>query len=300
MAESVLAYKLDPVAFVKVRLATVPEVETKLVIVPSIDVSVLIVAILAINASPVAELKPKLVAKRFVEVVLVPVALTQVILVKSSGPESTRFSMVAVVAAKIVLVELVKMALGANKFVIVEEFEVRFVIEPVEALKLVTKRLTPVAETKVRFVTVPLVERRFVKVPVVALIVVALKVVTPSVSIVAFVAYKFVVVAFVEVTLPKTAFQRLVALPSENARSADGMRSEFTNEETAKKLVVAFVTEAFARVAVPVAVRSEVERPPKRLSVVVVKAPRAETLCRVSRPSVLEKLQFDPSAKQMA
>ena len=80
---------------------------------------------------------------------------------------------------------------------------------------------------------------------------------------------------------------------------------EFTKPVTARKLVVAFVIEASVivvdwRLVVPVAVRSEVERPPKRLSVVVVKAPRAETLCRVSRPSVLEKLQLEPSAKQMA
>lgn len=169
----------------KVRLATVPEVDTRLVTVPLIEVRVLIVAILATSESPVACVKPKLEAKRLVEVVLVPVAFTQVILVKSSGPDKTRFSMVAVVAAKIVLVELVKIALGAKRFVIVEEFEVRFVIEPVAALKFVTKRLTPVAETNVRSEMVPLVATRFVKVPVVALIVVAENVVTPSVSMIA-------------------------------------------------------------------------------------------------------------------
>lgn len=71
------------------------------------------------------------------------------------------------------------------------------------------------------------------------------------------------VVTDVEVTWPKIAFQRLVAVPSENARSEDGMRFEDTKLVTARKLVVAFVMEAFAIVAVPVAVRSEVERPPK-------------------------------------
>jgi hypothetical protein len=80
---------------------------------------------------------------------------------------------------------------------------------------------------------------------------------------------------------------------------------EFTNEETAKKLVVAFVIEASVivvdwRLVVPVAVRSDTVRPPKSVTVVVVKAPRAVTDWSVSRPSVLEKLQFDPSAKQMA
>ncbi len=63
---------------------------------------------------------------------------------------------------------------------------------------------------------------------------------------------------------------------------------------------MAFVIEAFAMVAVPVAVRSEVVRPPKSWTVVVVKLPRAVTDWRVSRPTVLEKLQFDPSAKQIA
>ena len=218
----------------KVRLATVPEVDTRFVTVPLIEVRVLIVAILATSESPVACVKPKLVAKRLVEVVLVPVAFTQVILVKSSGPLKTRFSMVAVVAAKIVLVELVKRALGAKRLVIVEEFEVRFAIEPVDALKFVTNKLTPVPETKVRSEMVPLVATRFVKVPVVALIVVAENVVTPSVSIVAFEAYKFVVVTEVEVTFPRTAFQRFVAEPSENARSEDGMRFEFTKLDTAR------------------------------------------------------------------
>lgn len=85
------------------------------------------------------------------------------------------------------------------------------------------------------------------------------------------------VVTDVDVTWPKFAFQRLVAFPSENVRSEDGMRSEFTLEDTARKLVVAFVIEAFAMVAVPVAVRSEVERPPKSWRVVVVKLPRAVT-----------------------
>jgi len=78
------------------------------------------------------------------------------------------------------------------------------------------------------------------------------------------------------------------------------MRFEFTNEDTTRKLVVAFVMEALAIVAVPVTEASEVESPPKSCTVVVVNDPRAVTDWRVSRPIVLEKLQFDPSAKQMA
>lgn len=71
------------------------------------------------------------------------------------------------------------------------------------------------------------------------------------------------VVTDVEVTWPKFAFQRLVAEPKENARSEDGMRFEDTKLVTARKLVVAFVMEAFAMVAVPVTEASLVERPPK-------------------------------------
>lgn len=71
------------------------------------------------------------------------------------------------------------------------------------------------------------------------------------------------VVTEVEVTFPRIAFQRLVAEPRENVRSLEGMRSEETNEDTARKLVVAFVINALARVAVPVAVRSDVVSPPK-------------------------------------
>lgn len=188
VAESVLAYKEEPVAFSKLNVAIVPEVEVRVVIEPFTDVSVLMEAMLEISESPVALVKPKLEANRLVLVVFVPVAFTQVMLVRSSGPESTRFSMVAVVAAKIVAVALVKRAAGAKRLLIVEEFEVRFVMSPVEALKFVTNKLTPVPETNVRLEMVPEVETRFVKVPVVAEIVVALKVVTPRVSMKAFVA----------------------------------------------------------------------------------------------------------------
>ncbi len=56
--------------------------------------------------------------------------------------------------------------------------------------------------------------------------------------------------------------------------------------------------DALAIVAVPVAVRSEVERPPKSWTVVVVKLPRAVTDCNVSRPTVFVKLQNEPFERQ--
>lgn len=170
---------------VKLSVATVPEVDTRFVTVPLIEDSVLIEAMLAMRESPVAFVKPKLEAKRLVLVVLVPVAFTQVMSVRLSGPESTRFSIVAVVAAKTVEVDCVKRAEGEKRFVIVDELLEKLLIVPAAALKLVTNKLTPVPDTKVRSVIVPLVETRFVKVPVVALIVVAENVVTPRVSMMA-------------------------------------------------------------------------------------------------------------------
>jgi hypothetical protein len=124
--------------------------------------------------------KPKVVAKRFVEVVLVPVAFTQVILVRLRGEPRTKFVMVAVVAVRFTIVEDVNVAEGEKRFVIVEELlEVKLLIDPVPALKFVTKRLVPVALANRKFVIVP--EE-------------ALKVVTPSVSMKALVAERFVVV----------------------------------------------------------------------------------------------------------
>jgi hypothetical protein len=84
-----------------------------------------------------------------------------------------------------------------------------------------------------------------------------------SCDVVAKDAKRSVVETLVEVTLPSVAFQRLVAVPSENVRSEDGIRFEDTKLVTAKKLVVAFVMEALAMVAVPVTEASEVVRPPK-------------------------------------
>lgn len=75
-------------------------------------------------------------------------------------------------------------------------------------------------EVPVLFPNKRLVANRLVEVVLVPVAFTQVRPVTPKVSTVrlakeAFVAYRFVVVAFVEVTLPRTAFQRLVALPSE-------------------------------------------------------------------------------------
>ena len=187
-------------------------------------------------------------AKRLVEVVFVPVAFTHVMFVRLSGAVRMRFAIVAVVALKIVEVDWAKDAFGANRLVIVEEFEVRFVMEPVPAFRFVTKRLTPVAFANRKFVIVP--EE-------------ALNVVTPRVSMKALVAKRFVVVTEVEVTLPRYAFQRWVASPRVKARSAAGRRFELIAPVMAKFVVVPFVIVVFWREVVPVAVRSEVVRPPK-------------------------------------
>jgi hypothetical protein len=178
----------------------VPEVEVSVVIEPFTEVRVLMLAMFEVSESPVALVKPKVVAKRLVEVVLVPVAFTQVILVRLSGEPRTKFVMVAVVAVRLTIVEDVNVAAGEKRFVIVEELLVKLLMVPAEALKFVTKRLVPVAFANRKFVIVP--EE-------------ALKVVTPSVSMKAFVAERFVVVTLRAVTSPRAAFQRLVRVPSE-------------------------------------------------------------------------------------
>ena len=203
-----------------------------------------------------------MVAKRFVDVVFVPVAFTHVMFVRLRGAPRTRFVMVAVVALKRTEVEEVKTADGEKRFVIVDDELVRFVIVPAPALKFVTNKFTPVAFAKRKFVMVP--EE-------------ALKVVTPRVSMLALVAKRFVVVTEVEVTLPRYAFQRWVASPKVKARSAIGSRLELMRPVIAKFVAVAFVIVVFWREVVPVAVRSLVVRPPKSWIVVVVKLPRAVT-----------------------
>jgi hypothetical protein len=91
----------------------------------------------------------------------------------------------------------------------------------------------------------------------------------------------------------------LVAVPREYVRSAAGMRSELTWPKTAKFVVVPFVSVVFWSEVVPVAVRSEVVRPPKNWTVVVVKLPRAVTDWSVSRPAAWEG-QPTPFERQTA
>ncbi len=266
------------------KVAMVPEVEVSVVIEPFTEVRVLMVAMFEVSESPVAFVKPKVVAKRFVEVVLVPVAFTQVILVRLSGEPRTKFVMVAVVAVRFTIEEDVNVAAGEKRFVIVEELLVKLLIDPVPALKFVTKRLVPVALANRKFVIVP--EE-------------ALKVVTPRVSTKALVAKRLVVVTEVLVTFPRFAFQRLVAFPSENARSAAGMRLELTAPVTAKLVVVPLLMVVFWREVVPVAVRSETVRPPNKVTLEVAKAPRFVTEARVSASAEVEG-QPTPLDKQMA
>jgi len=98
----------------------------------------------------------------------------------------------------------------------------------------------------------------------------------------AFVAKRFVDVELVEVVFPKYPFHRFVTLPRLKARSVVGMRFEETVPET---------------VRVEVTVRVEALAPPKRESVVVVKAPRLETIWRVSDSVVAG--QPTPFARQI-
>jgi hypothetical protein len=199
------------------------------------------------------------VAYKFVLVVLVPVAFTQVMSVRLSGPVRMRFVIVAVVAANVVAVA-----------------------DPV------------VMELVVRFVMVDEVARRFVMVPVVAL-----RLVTPRLVIFEKVANKLVVVTDTDVTDPKDAFQRLVAFPRENARSVVGMRFELTVPETMRVLVtVRVLAVAPLRMrTVPVVVRSEVVSPPNKERASEVVAPRAVTEARVSASGVTT--QPTPFERQM-
>lgn len=91
VADRTLALSVEPVAFVKLSVAIDPEVEVSVVIVPLELVSVLAAMMLELSETPVAEEKPNWVAKKLVEVVLVPVALLQVRLVRENGPVRTRF-----------------------------------------------------------------------------------------------------------------------------------------------------------------------------------------------------------------
>ena len=271
-------------AFSKLKVVIVPEVEVSVVIEPFTEVRVLMVAMFEVKESPVAFVKPKVVAKRLVEVVLVPVAFTQVILVRLSGEPRTKFVMVAVVAVRFAIEEDVNVAAGEKRFVMVEELLVKLLIDPVPALKFVTKRLVPVALANRKFVIVP--EE-------------ALKVVTPRVSTKALVAKRLVVVTEVEVTFPRFAFQRLVAFPRENVRSAAGTRSELTAPVTAKLVVVPLLIVVFWREVVPVAVRLETVRPPNKVTLEVAKAPRFVTEARVSASAEVEG-QPTPLERQIA
>jgi len=93
-----------------------------------------------------------------------------------------------------------------------------------------------------------------------------------------------VVVTETEVTAPNSAFQRLVALPKEKARSVVGMRLEDTVPDT---------------VSVEVTVAFDALKPPNKESVAVANEPRAVTEARVSVSAVIKPLQPTPLERQM-
>lgn len=180
------------------------------------------------------------------------------------------------------------------KFVVVAFVALKLVAPRFVAKRLVDVVLVPVAFVQVRFVTVRLVmveglvTARVVKVALVPINVFTLRLV--SVLVVAvralneaspveakfvvvafvaprFVAKKFVDVAFVLVVLPNSAFQRLLDVPSEYARSVVGTRLDETVPETT---------------SVEVTVSEDAVAPPKNERAVEVNAPRPVTEASVS------------------
>src|SRR3990167_2618726 len=176
----------------------------------------------------------------------------------------------------------------------------------------ITRRFDPVAPLNRRFPKFPFVAKRFVEVvfvPVafVQVMFVGLKEVTLKV-----VAVRFEMKAFVVVVFPKTPFVTkmldpvafvkfnvvTVVLAAERAPvSVRVVPVAFANVKFWR--VVRPETARAAMLAVPVAVRFEVTRPPKRVTVVVADAPRWVTEARVS-DSAEEDGQFVPLARQTA
>ena len=79
-------------------------------------------------------------AKRFVEVVLVPVACVQTIWESVRGPVKIKFEIMALVALKFEEVAFAKEATGAKSVSIVPEVEVRVVTPRVSIKPFVAKR----------------------------------------------------------------------------------------------------------------------------------------------------------------
>lgn len=121
----------EPVAFVKLKPAMVPEVESKLVKFPDTMFNVVpfkVATVPEVNdmVEPVAEptvkvetsplVARKFVAKRLVEVVLVPVALVQIKFASERAPVKLKFAIVALVATKLVVVAFVKTPVEGEVF----------------------------------------------------------------------------------------------------------------------------------------------------------------------------------------
>lgn len=186
-----------------------------------------------------------------------------------------RFTPVAEVNPKLaekrfVLVVFVPVAFIQTRFVTLSELNT----EGLNTDKFVNVALVPINVFTERLVMEELVETKLATVPVDAV-----NVLNPASPVTA----RFVVVTLVDVTFPRLAFQRFVALPRLNARSVVGTRFDETVPET---------------ISVEVTVRSETLAPPNKLSVVVVNEPRLVTDCSVSTSTAEVAGQPTPFCKQ--
>jgi hypothetical protein len=154
----------------------------------------------------VVEAEPKMaeVAKRFVEVVFVPVALVQVRFETASAPERVRFAMVALVAPKFVAKSAVEVALVLVTFV---KTPVDGVVAPIVVPLIDPPEIVALEEINVGAVSVAML-------PEFALMVVPLAVVKPNQDVeVPFPKERFAMVPFVMVPLVVKKFVEVVLVP---------------------------------------------------------------------------------------
>lgn len=153
VAKLLVVVTLLPRAFVKLRVAIVPEVELKVVIVPLSDTKLSS----TLNS-----------AYRLVLVVFVPVAFVQVIFVTERGPVSTRFAIVAVVALIVEAPSEFVTIASVFKFEMVELVASRFAIVPVVAVRVAAVMSVALSVETPRFVITPNVANKLVVVTLVA------------------------------------------------------------------------------------------------------------------------------------
>ena len=234
------------VAAVAVRAPNVDVPETFKVVWPALVAKRLVeVTAVAVRDVIVPVVARKLFAKRFVEVVFVPVALVQVMFESARGAVRVRFAIVALVAPKFVAKLFVDVALvevtsvktpvegvvapivvpliDPPEIVAFDEMSVGAVsvlMMPESAFNVVPLAVTKLNDpvevplVKERFVMAPFVELRLVMVPFVVkkFVVVALEpteFVNNNEAIVAFVAPKLVAKPLVDVTLVPVAFVKV-------------------------------------------------------------------------------------------